>query len=110
MFEFIRSEYLIDIWHVLTFGLMGSHSFLFFVLTFPLLISLAYLAFYFGGKVLPFNYSLFYYLKESIIFFSFLYFFFFVLILIDFLYYVELHKVFFSLGEEEMGKILSFRK
>lgn len=110
MFEFLRSEYLIDMWHVLTFGLMGSHFFLFFVLTFPLMVSLAYLLFYLGGKILPFNYSLFYYIKESVVLFSFLYFFFFILILIDFLYYVELHKVFFSLSENEMAKFLTFKK
>jgi hypothetical protein len=105
-----KAEYLIDLWYNLTFGIFGSKYFLFFVLIFPLIIALLYLGFYMGGKILPFNYSIFYYLKESVIFFSFLYFFLFVLILIDFIYYLEMRKVFFMMDLEQFINILNFKK
>jgi hypothetical protein len=110
LFASIRSEYFIDIWNNITFGLIGSQNFLVFVLIFPLIVALGYLIIYISDKYIFLNYYTFSYLKEAVIFFSFIYFFFFVLLLIDFIYYVEVHKLFFNLSEEEINTILSLKK
>jgi hypothetical protein len=108
-FAFLKSEYLIDIWNSISFGLVGSKFFLIFVLIFPLIVSLGYLIIHVGDKYILLNYYTFGYLKEAVIFFSFVYFFFFVLILIDFIYYVELHKLFFSFSEEEINTLINLK-
>jgi hypothetical protein len=109
MFEYIRSEYFIDLWSSWTLGIASSKEFLVFVLVFPLIVALGYLSFYISIKFFSYDYKTFFYLKESVIFFSFIYFFFFVLILIDFIYYVEVHKLFFNLSEEEINILLNIK-
>jgi hypothetical protein len=108
--SFFRSEYLIDIWESISFGVIGSKKFLIFVLIFPLIVSVGYLIIHLFDKYISLNYYTFSYLKGAVIFFSFVYFFFFVLILIDFIYYVEVHKLFFSLSEEQIITILAIKK
>jgi hypothetical protein len=104
--ENLRSIYILDFWNSINIGFLSSKYFFSFVLLFPLMVSLGYLLLYISLKFFGFEYKNFSYVKEITIFFGFLYFFFFILILIDFVYYIEIHKLYFNVTEEEMRLFL----
>ena len=104
--ENLRSLYILDFWNTVNFGFINSKFFFSFVLIFPLIVSLGYLLLYVSLKIFGYEYKNFYYIKEFTIFFGFLYFFFFMLILIDFVYYIEIHKLYFNVTEEELKLLL----
>jgi hypothetical protein len=108
--ENIRLSYMLDFWNSFNFGFLNSKFFFFFVLVFPLLVSLGYLVIYMSIKFFGSKYNNFSFIKEITIFFGFLYFFLFILILIDFVYYIEVHKLYFNVNSDELELLLKKSK
>ena len=104
--ENIRALYILDFWNYINIGFLNSKFFFSFVLMFPLIVSLGYLLVYISLKFFGSQYKNFSYIKEMTVFFGFLYFFFFILILIDFVYYIEIHKLYFNVTDEELQFLL----
>jgi len=102
--------FLIDFWNKINLGFLTSKFFIYFLLMYPLLIAVIYLVVYLNIKFFGYKYSNFHKIKELTIFFGFLYFFLFILLLIDFIYYIEFHKLYFNMKEDDINFFLNLVK